>query len=342
MSLSRFSRTSGLLVCVAFAAGCAGAPSSPATLPVGQNAPLTTASRAHSVVGYATASHASRPGGGWFSPAARHQALLYGSSYDGGFINIYPLRGKNQNVVGQLTSGLVSPQGMMVDRHQRLWVANTNANNIIAFKRNTTEPFKTLSDPGYYPVTVAVAADGTVYAGNVVSLSGPPGNVAVYAHGSTTPTETLTYSGFELVLGLGVDAKGDLFVSYVPQSGPPALVEFPKGSKVAQQMPTSDETDGDIIFDRADDLVMEDGQGSLGVWPSPWGGAPARTVPAFGNEPTFDRAENRVWVALANLSTPEILGYDYTTGALVDTITNGFTPQSAIPYGVAIDPSAPR
>jgi hypothetical protein len=342
MSSSRLSRASGLLVCVAFAAGCAAGPSSSTTPLVAQNPQPATASRAHSVVGYGTASRPARVGAGWLSPAARHQALLYGSSYDGGFINIYPLRGNNQQVVGQLTSGLVSPQGMMVDRHQRLWVANTNANNILAFKRGATEPLKTLSDPGYYPVTVAVAADGTVYAGNVVSLSGPPGNVEVYAHGSTTPTATLTYTGLEFVLGLGVDAKGDLFVSYVPQSGPPALIEFPKGSKVAQQMPTSDESDGDIVFDRANDLVMADGQGSLGVWPSPWGGAPARTVPAFGNEPTFDRKEDRIWVALANLSTPEILGYDYTTGALVDTITDGFTAQSAIPYGVAIDPAAPR
>src|ERR1700722_7512800 len=139
MSFSRFSRTSSLLACVALAAGCSGAPSSSTALPGGQRAPLTTASNAHSVVGYGTASHPARSGGGWFSAAARHQALLYGSSYDGGFINIYPLRGNNQTVVGQLTSGLVSPQGMMVDRHQRLWVANTNASNILAFKRNATE-----------------------------------------------------------------------------------------------------------------------------------------------------------------------------------------------------------
>lgn len=340
MSLSPFFRASGLLALVAFA-GCAGAPSSSATPGLALNAPVTTAASAHRAIGYGPVSHLVKRGGGWLSPAARHRAVLYGSSYDGGFINIYPLRGNNQQVIGQLTSGLVSPQGIVVDRHQRLWVANTNAFNIVAFRRGQTEPFKTLSDPGYYPVSVAVAPDGTVYAGNVVGVSGPPGNIEVYAHGSTTPTLTLTYGQLELVFGLGVDQSGDLFVSYLPTSGPPALIEFPNGSTTAQQMPTSDESDGDIIFDRSDDLVMEDGQGALGVWPAPWGGGPTRAVPAFGNEPTFDRAENRVWVALANPSTPEILGYDYTSGALVDTITNGFT-QTGIPYGVAIDPSAPR
>jgi hypothetical protein len=32
-----------------------------------------------------------------------------------------------------------------------------------------------------------------------------------------------------------------------------------------------------------------------------------------------------------------IEGYDYSTGALLDTITAGFTT-AAIPYGVALDP----
>src|SRR6185437_1150477 len=51
----------------------------------------------------------------WVSPAARIQPVLYGSSYDGGFINIYPQKGSNQAPIGQLSSGLLSPQGMHVD-----------------------------------------------------------------------------------------------------------------------------------------------------------------------------------------------------------------------------------
>ncbi len=322
-------------------AGCSGPSSLAYAPPAGATGANALASKAARAVRYGPPDQLARSGGGWISPAARRQGILYGASYDGGFINLYSSRGNDQHVIGQLTSGLVSPQGIVVDHRHRLWVANTNANNIVAFRRGATEPFTTLNDPGYYPVSVAVAPDGTVYAGNVVGLSGPPGNVEVYARGSTTPTATLTYGDFELVLGLGVDAAGDLFVSYVPPSGPPSVVEFAKGSQTGQPMSISDTSDGDIVFDRANDLVMEDGQGTLGIWPAPWGGAPARTVPAFGNEPTFDRRENRVWVALANFSTPQILGYDFTSGALVDTITNGFT-QSAIPYGVALDPAAPR
>jgi hypothetical protein len=278
-------------------------------------------------------------GAGWLSPAALSGPVLYGSSYDGGFINLYPLHGNNQQVIGKLTSGLLSPQGMAVDRRHDLWVANTNAFNIVAFKRGATTPFRTLDDSGYYPVTVVVGTDGTVYAANVVSTTGPPGNVAVYKRGSTKPTQTLTYSGFGLVLGLGIDASNNLYVAYSP-NGPPAVVEFPADSQTGQPVNLTNISASDIVFDDQNDLVMENASGGLGIWTPPYSGGPARSIPAFGNQPTFNAREGRIWVALADFSTPKILGYDFVTGNLIDTITNGFTPNSAIPYGVAIDPGA--
>jgi hypothetical protein len=283
--------------------------------------------------------HAAGAGAGWISPDALRGAILYGSSYDGGFINLYHLRGNNQQVVGKLTNSLVSPQGMAVDSRANLWVANTNAFNIVAFKRGATTPFRTLDDAGYYPLTVVVGKDGTVYAANVTGTNGPPGNVTVYKRGSTKPTGTLTYSGFGLVLGLGIDAQNNVYVAYSP-NGPPAIVEFPAGSQTGQPVNITDISPSDIVFDDQNDLVMENGSGGLGIWTPPYSGGPARSIPAFGNQPTFNRSEGRVWVALADFSDPKILGYDFTTGQLVDTITNGYTKNSAIPYGVAIDPSA--
>ncbi|MBV9645834.1 MAG: hypothetical protein JO043_00040 [Candidatus Eremiobacteraeota bacterium] len=281
-------------------------------------------------------------GKGWLSPAAVKGGIIYGSSYNGGFINLYPLHGNNQQPVGQLTSGLVSPQGMVVDRKHRLWVANTNANNIVAFKRGATTPFRTLNDPGFYPVTVAVASDGTVYAANAQGTSGQHGNVVVYQGHNNNPSAVLAYTAFNVVLGLGVDASNNLYVSYIPTSGPPAIVVFPSGSGTPQPLPLADITISDIIFDTQSDLVMEDGSGGLGIWAPPYTGGPTRTLPGvFGNEPTFNKRETRVYVALADFSKPAMYGYDYTTGKLVDTITAGWTANGPIPYGVALDPPAP-
>jgi sugar lactone lactonase YvrE len=81
---------------------------------------------------------------------------------------------------------------MAVDAAHQLWVANTNAFNIVAFKRGSTTPFQTLNDPSYYPISVAVDGNGTVYAANAESSTGPPGNVTGWKKGHTNPTATLT------------------------------------------------------------------------------------------------------------------------------------------------------
>jgi hypothetical protein len=279
-------------------------------------------------------------GGGWMSPAAMKGGVLYGASYDGGFINLYSVKGNDQQPIGKLTSGLTSPQGVIVDKHHNLWVANTNAFNVVAFKRGATTPFRTLSDPNYYPISIAVDGNGTVYAANAESTTGPPGNVTVWKKGHTKPTATLTYANFQIVLGIGVDASNNVYVTYVPKSGPPQMLEFPAGSQTGQPVAIADATIGDMTFDSSANLVMETLSNTLGVWAPPYTSGPARTIPAFGNEPTFNKSESTVWVAYANFSTPKIVGYNYTTGALVDTITAGWT-NTAVPYGVAVDPAAP-
>lgn len=278
----------------------------------------------------------------WIEPARRHRkkALLYGASYDGGFVNIYKEKGTNQSRIGTL-GGLTSPQGIIVDKHHQVWVANTNAFNIVAFKRDATTPFTTLSDPGYYPVSIAVDGNGTVYAANATGTSGQTGNVTFWKSGSTTPSGTLTDPTMQLVLGIGVDANANVYITYIPKSGPPAVMEFPAGSQTGQILPMADTTISDITFDSSSNLVMEDGSGGLGIWAPPYSGDPTRTINAFGNEPTFNKSEAEVWIAYANPSNPMIESYSYSTGNQLDVITNGWTPQHAIPYGVAVDPPAP-
>lgn len=277
-------------------------------------------------------------GGGWIKPNTGQTPIIYGSSYNGGFINIYALKGQNQTVIGQLTNSLVSPQGMVVDGNHRLWVANTNAGNIVAFERGSTTPFRILQDANEYPVAVAIDESGTVYAANAQTTSGGPGSVTVWKRGHVTPTATLTDSNFILCLGIGVDASGDVFVNYIGNMGP-AVDEFVKGSQTATPVNIGGFSISDIIFDDSADLIMSDNEGGVGFWPPPYQGGPNRHIPAFGNEPTFNRAETHIWVALANANTPEMNEYDATTGALLDTITNGFNA-GAWPFGIAIDPRA--
>lgn len=276
----------------------------------------------------------------WISGAAATQPLLYAASYNGDFINIYPAKGNNQAPIGQLTSGLTSPQGLAVDKYHRLWVADTNAFQVVAFKHGATAPFKSLSDPNYFPISVAVSSNGTVYAANAESTTGPPGNVTVWAHGSTSPTATLTSPDFQIVTEIGIDASNNIYVSYIPQSGPPAVMVFKAGSKTGQPLAIQDATLSDITFDTSKNLLMETASNTLGVWAPPYTSNPTRTINAFGNEPQFNQNEYKVCVAYANPNTPKVVCYNYKTGALVDTVTNGFS-SNGYPFGIAFDPAAP-
>lgn len=331
-----------LLVAVAGLTACSGG--TPATTAANASAvQIATLPSGEHVVRFG--SHTFRYGGprhvsarhGWISPNASRRHLLYGSSYDGDFIEIYNEAGNDQSPIGLLSSDLTSPQGVFVDPTHQLWVANTNAFNVVAFKRGKTTPFTTLNDPGYYPITVAVDGNGTVYAANAQGESGQPGSVTYWTKGSTNPSGTLTYSDFNVVIGVGVDASNNVYVSYVPKSGAPAVVEFPAGSSSGSPLAISSPGLGDITFDSSDNLVMETLDDTLGIWAPPYTGSPGRTISVFGNEPTLNKKDSKVWIAYANSSNPMIEGYDYATGQLVDTITNGFT-NTGIPYGVAVDP----
>jgi len=337
MFFARLIRPMAACVLAAAIAGCS-VTAGPVTAPLHASRPANAARTGMHVAYGPYVSNPINRHGGWISPNAGQTGIIYGSSYNGGFINIYALKGNGQTVVGQLTDSLVSPQGIVVDGHHRLWVANTNAGNIVAFQRGSLTPFRVLDDANEFPVSVAIDESGNVYAANAVSTSGPPGNVVMYKPGAHKPTAILTYPDFNIVLGLGVDALGDLFVSYIGSFGP-SLVEFPKGSQTGQQVNITDQEISDIIFDDNADLLMEDGSGGVGIWPSPYMGNPVHTIPAFGNEPTFNLEETKVWVALANPDTPEILGYDVSNGKLIDTITDGYNA-NAWPYGVALDPRA--
>ncbi len=346
MSL-RLARSATLTFCAALAA-CSASGSNVAPTGFNNVQMSVTASGEHVVrigsreIRFGGARHRAQSQRSWIAPEAAKEgrALLYGSSYDGGFINIYHEHGTNQSPIGQLTNGLVSPQGVIVDKHHQLWVANTNAFTVLGFKRGATTAFTTLNDPDFFPVSIAVDRNGTVYAANAQGTSGQAGDVTYWAKGSTNPTGTLTYSNFQVVLGIGVDGSGNVYVSYVPKSGPPAVVEFPTGSQTGQPLPIQDATISDITFDKQANLVMETNSGMLGVWAPPYNGPPARTLPAFGNEPTLGKHEHKVWIAYANFSNPMIEGYNYITGSQIDVITNGWTQNTAIPYGVALDPPA--
>ncbi len=102
------------------------------------------------------------------------------------------------------------PQGLSVDHHGNVYVANTGAGDIVEFSPTTGQTVNTFSDPGELPSDVAVDGSGNVAVANIGPTSSGTGNVVFYAAGSTSPTGTASSSNFTSPRFCAFDKQGDL------------------------------------------------------------------------------------------------------------------------------------
>ncbi len=107
-----------------------------------------------------------------------------------------------------ITAGLNGPSGVATDSAQQLYIANTQAGNVLVYAKPYSALTRTLKDTAGMPVGVAVSSTGVVAVMNG-GLNGS-GNVSFYPAGSVAPCATVMGPGLSPMFG-GFDAAGDLF-----------------------------------------------------------------------------------------------------------------------------------
>jgi sugar lactone lactonase YvrE len=284
----------------------------------------------------------SAPGGGFAPPAQANRGIspalkncsgskLYVSSYRLNYVAIYCTKGRNQAPIGKITTGVSGPEGASVDLKGNLYVTNTNANTVTEYAPGGSDPSFTYSGLGS-PAGVAVDAKRNVY---VTSLSPP--SLTVFAQKSNAPKLKITNLAFPIDVAL--DRAANVYVTtYTATFGNGEIIEYSPGSTQGTNLGIVTKEPGGIALDRAGDIVTAD-QGLPGVLVFP----PGKTQPKntfAGNtldpDPVrFSRKEKQVYVgdAVGNA----VYVYDFPSGKLVDTITDGVDG----PNGLALDPAAP-
>ncbi len=129
--------------------------------------------------------------GGWLSPDAKkkgNKSLIYWGNYDTSTITIYSGKGVNGKEVGQITTGLSSPERLFVGADGSVYATNLDNNTITGYKAGKTSPFITISNGVNTPTGLTVDAAGTVYCANVGNDT-----ITVYPKGQTTPSLTISY-----------------------------------------------------------------------------------------------------------------------------------------------------
>jgi len=184
--------------------------------------------------------------------------LLYMSSWaTASVVDVLTMNGQE---VGQITNGLVEPQGLFVDATGSLWVANTS--NVVVYPRGALSPSTTLSDPIGFPVDVTVCRNGTAYVADLYDYSNSnQASIQVYAPGSTTPTNNLEYATAVRNPFLTCDAAGNVFAATMigGSIGDGRVIEFPHGKqKGAKDLGIVVQASAGIKPDNAGNLLVTD------------------------------------------------------------------------------------
>jgi hypothetical protein len=261
---------------------------------------------------------------------------LFVSDFYASKIVIYPAHQSNPAPTGEITSGVSYPYNLAVDDAGTLYVQNNN-NTIAEYPKGASVPSKTLEEPPAGPgdlgtgICVTVGRDGTVYAADHYA-----GQVYEFAGASTTPTTTLHVSE---AFGLALDKENDLYVGWSNSSSGAAghVMEFKPGDTTGHDLGISVALSGGLAVDSDNHLLVGDqGNDVVDVFKRK-ASEPFRTIDTSPNAPyqfAFDHAGNNLY--LVSGTPAEVYVYDYATGALGWTVTDGLPGSSGYAEGVAV------
>jgi serine/threonine-protein kinase len=250
-------------------------------------------------------------------PAAR----VYVANFGYGEILMYGTNWvTNPAPCGRIASGVFAPAAISLDRSGALYVSDFSLGAITVFKRGALTPSRTLFT-AHAPWFVYAGADGTVY-----SSENGGGQVEVFALGATTVTRTITVPG---PWGIATDRFNNLYVVSVDPLAGTRILKYAPGATVGVDIGISLTQQGSVGL-----LITKNGTliaGSAGIQVfAPGATTPTRSFGSLGAyQMTLNADETRMYVA-SNINS--IYEYDFATGSLLATITNGLSDPDGVAY----------
>ena len=324
-----------------FLAGCSG--SAQPQLP--SAASSLSLSRFASMDDHAPASGANSAGALVFVDPATVKGQIFVSAYNSSSstpVNDYNANNnKNKGTICQITSVGEGINAMGVDGADELWVPQgldpkSGVADIVSYAPNCGAQGVTLSDSKGQPAGIGFASDGTRYVNNILGPSSSAGNVAVYAKGKTKPSRYLTNSAIFYANGIGVDSKGNVYLSFFTQASTTGVMEFAGGQmpgKVLKNVKNG--APGAIAFDKSDNLIITDDSAvTLNVYAPPYTKAP-KTYPLQGHSPQCSLNKAQTNLACADKTNTSVDVYSYPAGKYLYSFNNGLV---ATVIGAVQDP----
>jgi len=273
-------------------------------------------------------------GQGWLSYQAKAgKQLLFVADQPSQSVYIFPQKGKNPAPIGAITQGIAAPTGLFVDRHGTLYVCNFGAGTVTVYPKGSLSPSKTLTQAGIAPIDVVVGKDGTVYVADF--NEGLDGHVFEYARASTTPTTTISLTGYPE--GLALDYNNNLYVAYQKTNSAGTVLKFKPGSMRGHDLGLAITLVGGATIDSRGDLLVVDQSNPephVDVFP-PGAKTPSQTIGGFALALDIALNHDNAHLYVTQNQNPAVVyEVSYPSGTIQQQITKSLTAV----YGVATSP----
>ena len=230
--------------------------------------------------------------------------------------------------------------GIAVDQSGNLWVPNGTGGGqgyTQEYAPHCGAAMLQIADSNGQPADAAFDRHHNIYILNIFGVSGKPGSIDVYDH-TGNALRTLSDPSFNELIGIGIDAHDNAFVSNRTSSGSATVEEFPHGKMPGMVLGGIQlGLPGAPQLDRNDNLIITDWNSyTLNVYAPPYTASPTIT-PMVGLSLwcPLDRAQTHLYCADLGGSVDV---YRYPGGAYDYSFTNGLTP-SGFATGSAPDPT---
>lgn len=262
-------------------------------------------------------------------------------------VSVFDGKGRLQT---RLKTGINGPSGLTTDSAGNLYVANSQDANVLVYSRPYKSVSLTLSEPGQYPLDVAVSKAGVVGVMAEKSPSGP-GNVTFYKKGSTSACTNVSDPNWNEVFSGAFDASGNLFVDGVDRDGNPLVGEVSGGCAATSltTLSVGNTMSGvaGVQVVHGNILILNQNYGSFSpeiyTYAPPSGGSlgsPIATTKLSGGIEmesfAMTRDDRHLWIAHSDVAYGRI-EYTYPGGRFVKSFNE---PRLVTAFGIAVNPAA--
>jgi hypothetical protein len=256
----------------------------------------------------------------WMRPGPRFRGgTTYVSEYFGSYALAYIENNKgNSGAFCRIAIAPYSVDGIGADFANRLWIPTATgpgAGQTTVYAKQCGAAGSTIDDTDGQPANVAFGSKGTVYIENITGPGGEgaPANVDVYPSHARKPSTVLQEANALFAIGVAVDAKGDVFMSWVDGSEAGHVDEFAGGQNPAVTLPISAGFIGDVTFDLAQNmLVIDQSASSFAVYAPPYTGSALATVALKGAAVTCKLGASGTLLSCADYENGSVDVYHYS------------------------------